>query len=233
MATKSDQKLLEHAAICHGVKARWYEKSKWNTLQGRKWKVGDGPRFFAGTEPVFGTHSTKPWNPLEDSALAFSIAAEHELFFKHENHVRLSYEQLLSKGMGKEQALRKAIVLTLVAVAADIGQLEKAQKAKAVEEFGVQLKKALSKKQGKAQNKKENLYEPGKSKLVDDALIKLGIEVDETNRPSWWGLVDLFYSKHKMLDEAEEAQVFAMKNPVKTRIVKKRRPTNQANATSQ
>ena len=121
MTTKSDQKLLEQAAICHGVKARWYEKSKWNTLQGRKWKVGDGPRFLAGTEPMFGTHSTKPWNPLEDSALALSIAAEHELFLKHEKNVRSRYEELRSKGMGKEQALRKAIVLTLVAVTAASG----------------------------------------------------------------------------------------------------------------
>lgn len=221
MTTKSDRKLLEQAAICHGVKARWYEKSKWNTLQGRKWKVGDGPRFLAGTEPVFGTHSTKPWNPLEDSALAFSIAAEHDLFFKHEKHVRSRYEELRSKGIGKEQALRKAIVLTLVAVAADIGQLEQAQKAKAVEEFGVQLQKARSKSQGKGHNKKANPYEPGKSRLVDNALTKLGIELDEISRPTWWELVDLFFSKHQMLEEAEEAQSFAMKKSVKVRAVKK------------
>lgn len=218
---KTDKQLLQDAAICHGVKARWYEKSKWKTLDGRKWKVGDGARFYAGSEPFFGTHSTTPWNPLEDSGLAFAIAAEHELFVSHADKVRLYYDKALTQGGNKEKALRKAIVLTLVAISGNTQELQKVQLAKEVEDFAAQLEKARSKKTSKRRQHPDNLYEPGRSTVVDEGLIALDVQFDAFNRPSWWDLVDLFFEKNKMLEQAQIALEFAKEKPTKVRRVNK------------
>ena len=53
-------------------------------------------------------------------------------------------------------------------------------------------------------------YEPGRSKVVDDALYSMNIEYAEEDRPSWWALVDLFFLKKGMLHEATEAQKYAV-----------------------
>ncbi len=109
-----NRRLLEIAVEIHGVNARWSELSKWINSKGRKWKVGDGPRILAGIEKVYGTHSTTPWNPLEDSALAFELAAKHDVLTNHAVELLEQLARENAAGHDKEKALRRAIVVPLV-----------------------------------------------------------------------------------------------------------------------
>lgn len=114
---KRDEKLLEKVAAFCGVKARWFEIQKWKNAKGRKWYVGDGPRFQAGVDRVFGPHNLRPWNPLENSALALSLAAEYELVQKHHNLLLKHLEKPEESKLEKEEGLRHAIVRTLAELA--------------------------------------------------------------------------------------------------------------------
>lgn len=110
---KRDEKLLEKVAAFHGIEARWFEIQKWKNAKGRKWYVGDGPRFQAGVDRVFGPHNLRPWNPLENSALALSLAAEYELVQMHHNLLVKHLGKPEVAKLGKEEGLRHAIVCTL------------------------------------------------------------------------------------------------------------------------
>lgn len=114
---KKDEKLLEKVAAFHGVQARWFEIQKWKNAKGRKWYVGDGPRFQAGVERIFGPHNLRPWNPLENSALALSLAAQYGLVQMHHNRLVKHLGKPEVAKLGKEEALRHAIVRTLAELA--------------------------------------------------------------------------------------------------------------------
>lgn len=110
----NNKKLIAKAAEIHGVKGQWYEISKWHNSKGRKWKVGDGPRILAGHDLVFGTHSTKPWDPLKNGKDAFELAAQHDVFTTHLELFKVILEQENQINRPKEEALCRAIVKTLV-----------------------------------------------------------------------------------------------------------------------
>jgi len=124
----NNKKLLEKAAEIHGIKGQWWELSKWQNLQGRKWKVGDGPRILAGHELVYGTHNTKPWNPLKNGKDAFELAVQHDVFTTHIQtfHKHMAAASKVSS-ISKEEALCRAIVQTVVEQASiDVSTIEKA-----------------------------------------------------------------------------------------------------------
>lgn len=110
---KRDEKLLEKVAKFHGVQAKWWEIKTWRNSKGRKWKVGDGPRFQSGVERMFGLNYLNPWNPLEDSALSLELAAQYEVLTKHHGKFLENIGEPDVVKLSKEQALRYAIVLTL------------------------------------------------------------------------------------------------------------------------
>ncbi len=62
----NDRTLLELAARAAGIKARWFRVKQWR-------QVG-GYRMQTGQEDVFGTHHSKPWNPLTDDGDALRLA---------------------------------------------------------------------------------------------------------------------------------------------------------------
>lgn len=114
---KKEEKLLEKVAKLHGVQAKWWEIKTWRNAKGRKWKVGDGPRFQSGVERIFGINHLNPWNPLEDSALALELAAQYELLTKHHALLLENIAKPDAAKLDKAQALRYAIVLTLAELA--------------------------------------------------------------------------------------------------------------------
>ena len=114
---KKDEKLLEKVAGYCSIDARWFELQKWKNKKGRKWYVGDGPRYPAGVQRVFGPNHLRPWNPFEDSALAFSLAAEHELITRHHALLLANMVKPEVAKLEKEPALRYAIVRTLAELA--------------------------------------------------------------------------------------------------------------------
>jgi len=64
----NDRELLEMAAKAAGLKARWFKVKKWR----------DYPtsRAVCGHDDVFGTHHSKPWNPLADDGEALRLAVK-------------------------------------------------------------------------------------------------------------------------------------------------------------
>lgn len=65
----TDRELLEMAAKAVGINARWFNVKQWNTKETPAGKC----RFLTGEKNVFGTHHSKPWNPLESDADAFRL----------------------------------------------------------------------------------------------------------------------------------------------------------------
>lgn len=64
----NDRELLELAARAAGVKARWFRVNQWRQVGGHKMQTGQ--------EDVFGTHHSKPWNPLTDDGDALRLAVK-------------------------------------------------------------------------------------------------------------------------------------------------------------
>lgn len=67
----TDKELLELAAKGAGIKAKWFKV--------RKYSEANGARWLCGTTDVFGTHHSKPWNPLTDDGDAMRLAADLRL----------------------------------------------------------------------------------------------------------------------------------------------------------
>lgn len=113
--TPTSRKLIQKVAAIHGVNGRWYKISLWKNAAGRTWKVGDGPRSLAGYELVFGTHNTKPWNPLENEKDAIDLAVAHDVFTKHlvvfQKHID---RESRVASISKQEALFRAIVKTVI-----------------------------------------------------------------------------------------------------------------------
>jgi hypothetical protein len=68
MPGRTDRELLELAAKAAGIKAKWFKV--------KKWKDYDGARWLIGRDDVFGTHHSKPWNPLTDDGDALRLAVK-------------------------------------------------------------------------------------------------------------------------------------------------------------
>ncbi|HHM8951326.1 TPA: hypothetical protein ACRNDK_005584 [Pseudomonas aeruginosa] len=62
----NDRTLLELAARAAGIKARWFRVKQWRQVGGYSMQTGQ--------EDVFGTHHSKPWNPLTDDGDALRLA---------------------------------------------------------------------------------------------------------------------------------------------------------------
>ncbi|WP_311056437.1 hypothetical protein [Pseudomonas aeruginosa] len=62
----NDRELLELAARAAGIKARWFRVNQWRQVGGHKMQTGQ--------EDVFGTHHSKPWNPLTNDGDALRLA---------------------------------------------------------------------------------------------------------------------------------------------------------------
>ncbi|WCX74861.1 hypothetical protein KK211_18005 [Pseudomonas aeruginosa] len=62
----NDRELLELAARAAGIKARWFRVNQWRQVGGNRMQTGQ--------EDVFGTHHSKPWNPLTDDGDALRLA---------------------------------------------------------------------------------------------------------------------------------------------------------------
>ncbi|MGP5741297.1 hypothetical protein [Pseudomonas aeruginosa] len=67
----NDRELLELAARAAGVKARWFRVNQWRQVGGNKKQTGQ--------EDVFGTHHSKPWNPLTDDGDALRLAVQLDI----------------------------------------------------------------------------------------------------------------------------------------------------------
>ena len=68
----TDKELIELAAKAAGFNFRWFKVKQWKNMNGRI-----GPyRYFTGTVDVYGSHHTKPWNPLTDDGDALRLAVK-------------------------------------------------------------------------------------------------------------------------------------------------------------
>lgn len=63
-----DRELLELAAKAAGMEARWFKV--------KKWRHYPTSRILCGHDDVFGTHHSKPWNPLTDDGDALRLAVK-------------------------------------------------------------------------------------------------------------------------------------------------------------
>ncbi|HBP5004789.1 TPA: hypothetical protein L5632_002340 [Pseudomonas aeruginosa] len=72
----NDRELLELAARAAGIKARWFRVNQWRQVGGHKMQTGQ--------EDVFGTHHSKPWNPLTDDGDALRLAVKLRITVEQE-----------------------------------------------------------------------------------------------------------------------------------------------------
>lgn len=93
---KTDRELLELAAKAAGIKARWFKVNKYKTKILRT-----GPAsMHSGTIDVFGTHHTKPWNPLDDDGDSLRLAVMLRLEIEH-NHASETEELWVCASIGE------------------------------------------------------------------------------------------------------------------------------------
>lgn len=106
----NDRELLELAARAAGVKARWFRVNQWRQVDGYKMQTGQ--------EDVFGTHHSKPWNPLTDDGDALRLAVSTDLHKRlHEILTGPAY-RADALSYGEQCATRRAITRA----AAEIGK---------------------------------------------------------------------------------------------------------------
>lgn len=68
----TDRELLELAAKAAGFNFKWFKVKQWKNMKGII-----GPyRYCTGTVDVYGSHHTKPWNPLTDDGDALRLAVK-------------------------------------------------------------------------------------------------------------------------------------------------------------
>ena len=76
MSKMTDKELIELAAKAAGFNFRWFKVKQWKNMNGRI-----GPyRYFTGTVDVYGSHHTKPWNPLTDDGDAQRLAVKMGIY---------------------------------------------------------------------------------------------------------------------------------------------------------
>lgn len=68
----TDRELLELAAKAAGFNFRWFKVKQWKNMKG---KIGPY-RYCTGTVDVYGSHHTKPWDPLNDDGDALRLAVK-------------------------------------------------------------------------------------------------------------------------------------------------------------
>lgn len=115
----NDRELLELAARAAGIKARWFRVNQWRQVGGHKMQTGQ--------EDVFGTHHSKPWNPLTDDGDALRLAVKRGLVVTPDrenqrtlvsNHAGHEYCAIYWDKLGEMAATRLAIT----EAAAEIGK---------------------------------------------------------------------------------------------------------------
>lgn len=74
-----DRELIELSAKAAGFNFRWFRVKQWKNMKG---KIGPY-RYLTGTVDVYGSHHTKPWNPLTDDGDALRLAVSLNI------HIRL------------------------------------------------------------------------------------------------------------------------------------------------
>ncbi|EPN4461343.1 hypothetical protein N0430_26305 [Pseudomonas aeruginosa] len=115
----NDRELLELAARAAGIKARWFRVNQWRQVGGHKMQTGQ--------EDVFGTHHSKPWNPLTDDGDALRLAVKRGLVVTPD---RENQRTLVSNQAGHEYCAiywdklgeMAATRLAITEAAADIGK---------------------------------------------------------------------------------------------------------------
>ena len=113
-----DRELLGLAAKAAGIKARWFKV--------KKWRHYPTSRIVCGHDDVFGTHHSKPWNPLTDDGDALRLAVKLGItvaFWEYPQNsvaayvsgdgIPASYER---HGEDKHAATRRAIVRAAAAI---------------------------------------------------------------------------------------------------------------------
>ncbi|EPO7724296.1 hypothetical protein DZA07_32020 [Pseudomonas aeruginosa] len=118
----NDRELLELAARAAGIKARWFRVKQWR-------QVG-GYRMQTGQEDVFGTHHSKPWNPLTDDGDALRLAVKLGLTVDidlDESWTEIDYtadyqDKEIREGHGGGTDPYGATRLAIVRAAAEIGK---------------------------------------------------------------------------------------------------------------
>ncbi|MFU7349580.1 hypothetical protein [Pseudomonas paraeruginosa] len=68
----NDRELLELAAKAAGLKAKWFKV--------KKWKEYGNSRMLIGYHDVFGTHHSRPWDPLNNDGEALRLAVAVGVF---------------------------------------------------------------------------------------------------------------------------------------------------------
>ncbi|EOX9899898.1 hypothetical protein ACPZLB_000124 [Pseudomonas aeruginosa] len=110
----NNRELLELAARAAGIKARWFRVNQWRRVGGHKMQTGQ--------EDVFGTHHSKPWNPLTDDgdALRLAVTLGIQLHFEggEKDDAVWANETMLWTDGDRPSATRRAIVRA----AAEIGK---------------------------------------------------------------------------------------------------------------
>lgn len=112
MSDMTDKELIELAAKAAGFNLRWFKVKQWKNMNGRI-----GPyRYFTGTVDVYGSHHTKPWNPLTDDGDALRLAVKLDMHIAlfcvaMDSRVLADGDDWVVEGWecGKYEATRRAI----------------------------------------------------------------------------------------------------------------------------
>lgn len=127
----TDRELLELAAKAAGFNFKWFKVKQWKTMKGEV-----GPcRYFTGTVDVYGSHHTKPWNPLKDDGDALRLAVKLQVSIENEcvsagcaycTRGGFAFESVYSGGDGgcvvdaDFSAVRRAIVIAAASIGKDM-----------------------------------------------------------------------------------------------------------------
>jgi hypothetical protein len=108
---KTDRELLELAAKAAGIKAKWFKVKKWKDYNGARWLIG--------SDDIFGTHHSKPWNPLTDDGDALRLAVKLGMeisLWGSSIHCKIGSIAFTQEPVGTDRAesVREAIVKTAI-----------------------------------------------------------------------------------------------------------------------
>lgn len=91
----TDRELLELAAKAAGFNFRWFRVKQWKNMKG---KIGPY-RYCTGTVDVYGSHHTKPWNPLTDDGDALRLAVKLGIGISFGQHAPLDVYSVYISGV--------------------------------------------------------------------------------------------------------------------------------------
>lgn len=117
-----DRELLELAAKAVGMKCRWWKVKEWAPTSYSSGSMRG--RMFNGYKDVFGTHHSKPWDPINDDGDALRLAVSLEFEVSLGNLGTIVYlknrrvEEIGEDGCDAMSLFRRAIIRA----AAEIGK---------------------------------------------------------------------------------------------------------------